>query len=61
MPLLALAIAVFLYMVLEALSVAVSGYVFLDSGFWDSWHMAWDRPVMLALFAIITLLFKGND
>lgn len=62
MPILiATALVILLCMVYEALSVAIANYVFLDGGFWDGWHAAWDRPGYLFLFALAFLFLRGGS
>ncbi len=62
MPVILVFLGILILMAAEALGVAVSGYVFLDIGFWDSWRAAWDKPLMLFVFAILTAIFqKGNN
>lgn len=46
--------ALILLMMVEAIEVTVAGYVFLDLPFWNGWHAAWDRPLLLALFAAVS-------
>lgn len=53
-----IALLVGFMMVVEAITFAVSASVFLHLGFWDCYHAAWDRPAMLMLFAIITMLSR---
>jgi hypothetical protein len=53
--------ALLLAMVIEALAIGAVGAVFLDTGFWDGWHAAWNRPGYLLLFAIFARLGTNND
>lgn len=49
--------AVLVFMAVGAFTVATAGAMFLDHGFWDGWHAAWNRPGYLLLFAVITSAF----
>lgn len=46
--------ALFALMVIEAIEVAIAGWAFLGLDFWDGWHAAWGKPVLLALFAAVS-------
>ncbi len=52
-------ITILIFMVVEALSVAIAGSVFLDVPFGDAWHLAWDRPGWLLVFALVSIIFNG--
>ncbi len=54
-------LAVLCFMTAEAISIAAAGYVFLDTGFWDAWHAAWNRPGWLFLFAVLAATFQGSS
>ena len=59
MPILIFILAFLALMAAEALSITAIGWIFFDMAFWDGWHAAWDRPVILGLVAICGIVFKS--
>lgn len=53
-------VGVLVFMALAALTVGTAGALFLDQGFIDSWHAAWNRPGWLFLFAVLASALLGS-
>lgn len=52
-----IALAIAFSMVCAAALVGLNAAVFLDTPFDEGWHAAWNRPWMLALFALVVIPF----
>lgn len=60
MPFILLALALLAFMCLEALSFTAMAAVFFDLGLWDGWHAAWDQPLWLFLFSLVSFIFAAR-